>query len=209
MTIPKQKSAIGKIIWQQFTTVVLLKQNMHQTKNSEGDEKLRTCLANMRFGACTQSDLDYLRSRTISRRPGHPTFEDPRFRYVSIITALNAQKDKINELGCKKFAEETNQTLTHFYSDDTLATNAASEGRRPKKARNCEVLWDAHLCSANAHVPGKLSLCVGMPIMIRHNEATELCITKGQEGKVVGWQDVVGSQGQTILDTLVPECSGA
>jgi hypothetical protein len=155
-------------------------------------------------------------SRTVSRRPGHPTFEDPRFRYVSIITALNAQKDKINELGCKKFAEETNQTLTHFYSDDTLAANAASEGRKPKKAPNCEVLkakrkisahrqqqlWDAHPCSTDAHVLGKLSLCVGMPIMIRHNEATELCITKGQEGKVVGWQDVVGSQGQTILDTL-------
>jgi hypothetical protein len=139
-------------------------------------------------------------SRTVSRRPGHPTFEDPRFRYVSIITALNAQKDKINELGCKKFAEETNQTLTHFYSDDTLAANAASEGRKPKKAPNCEVLkakrkisahrqqqlWDAHPCSTDAHVLGKLSLCVGMPIMIRHNEATELCITKGQEGKVVG-----------------------
>lgn len=80
----------------------------------------------MRFGAWKASDLEYLRSRTISRRPGHPTFEDPRFRHVSMITALNAQKDNINEMGCMKFAEETNQTLTDFYSDDTLAEYAAS-----------------------------------------------------------------------------------
>ncbi|KAJ7342314.1 hypothetical protein DFH08DRAFT_704057 [Mycena albidolilacea] len=219
ITIGKQKNAIGKIIWQQFTTVVILKQNMRQTKTSEADENLRTCLANMRFGACTPSDLEYLRTRTISRRSGHPTFEDPRFRNVSIITALNAQKDKINEIGCQKFADETNQPLVHFYSEDTLTENAASESRKPQRVRKREVLkvkrklsthrqqqlWDAYPCSTSEHIPGKLSLCVGMPIMIHHNDATELCITKGQEGTVVGWQESLGSQDQTILDTLFVE----
>ena len=38
--------------------------------------------------------------------------------------------------------------------------------------------------------------------MIRHNCATELCITKGQEGYVYGWQSKVGSKKQCILDTL-------
>ncbi|KAJ7307863.1 hypothetical protein DFH08DRAFT_639660, partial [Mycena albidolilacea] len=46
MTIGKQKNAIGKIIWQQFTTVVILKQNMRQTKTSEADENLCTLLLN-------------------------------------------------------------------------------------------------------------------------------------------------------------------
>jgi hypothetical protein len=30
----------------------------------------------------------------------------------------------------------------------------------------------------------------------------ELCITKGQEGHVVGWQTAIGPQGQNTLDTL-------
>jgi hypothetical protein len=38
--------------------------------------------------------------------------------------------------------------------------------------------------------------------MIRHNDATELCITKGQEGTVVGWQSKIGSQKQQMLDIL-------
>jgi len=38
--------------------------------------------------------------------------------------------------------------------------------------------------------------------MIRHNDATELCITKGQEGTVAGWQSCIGPHGRLALDTL-------
>ncbi len=41
-----------------------------------------------------------------------------------------------------------------------------------------------------------------MPVMIRQNTATELGITKGQEGTVYAWQSVAGSRGQRTLDTL-------
>ena len=41
-----------------------------------------------------------------------------RFRNVSIITAWNSQKDRINELGSAQFAKETNQPLVDFYSTD-------------------------------------------------------------------------------------------
>jgi hypothetical protein len=56
--------------------------------------------------------------------------------------------------------------------------------------------------SASEHIPGKLSLCIGLPVMIRNNDATELCITKGQEGHVVGWKSGIGSRGQLVLETL-------
>ena len=38
--------------------------------------------------------------------------------------------------------------------------------------------------------------------MICHNFATELCITKGQEGYVYGWQSTIGSKKQRVLNTL-------
>ncbi|KAF8232902.1 hypothetical protein L208DRAFT_1269777 [Tricholoma matsutake] len=62
------------------------------------------------------------------------------------------------------------------------------------------VLWNLRH-SASDHVPGKLSLCMGMPVMIHNNEATELCITKGQEGHITSWQSVIGPHGQLVLDT--------
>jgi hypothetical protein len=56
--------------------------------------------------------------------------------------------------------------------------------------------------SASEHIPGKLSLCMGLPVMIRNNDATELCITKGQEGHIVGWKSGIGSRGQLVLESL-------
>jgi hypothetical protein len=121
----------------------------------------------------------------------------------------------INELGSKRFAEETEQSLVDFFSNDTLTNNVEGSMGKPAKTRKKRVLdpnrsipahrqeqlWAAHPSSSD-HIPGKLSLCLGLPVMIRHNEAAELCITKGQEGHVVGWEEAKGNQDQRILDTL-------
>ncbi|KAJ7922058.1 hypothetical protein B0H13DRAFT_1604003, partial [Mycena leptocephala] len=190
-----KKNSIGKIILHQVTTAVILKNNMRQQVTTEDVDKLRTALANMRYGACTADNLAYLESRT-------------KLRNVSIITGLNAQKDKINALGSRKFAEESGQVLTDFFCNDVLC--AGSDERRQKQVRkkkavkatvNIPINIQTQL-STSEHIPGKLGLCLGLPIMIRNNDATELCITKGQEAIVVGWQEGIGNVGQTILDTL-------
>jgi hypothetical protein len=59
---------------------------------------------------------------------------------------------------------------------------------------------------ATEHFPGKLPLCLNMPVMIRNNQATELCITKGQEGIVVGWQSIKGPHDKCVLDTQFQSC---
>jgi hypothetical protein len=41
---------------------------------------------------------------------------------------------KINEMGCRKFAEQMKQELVHFYSDDALVGNLGSKARRAKIA---------------------------------------------------------------------------
>ena len=56
--------------------------------------------------------------------------------------------------------------------------------------------------SASDHIPGKLLLCIGLSVKIQNNDATELCITKGKEGHVVGWKSGIGSRGQLVLETL-------
>lgn len=44
---------------------------------------------------------------------------DDNFRNVSIILAKNLHKDEINKLGANRFAQETGQQLTNFYSEDS------------------------------------------------------------------------------------------
>ena len=182
---------------------------MRQKEQSKEDDKLRKALENMRYKDCTVEDLQFLRTWITSQLPGKPTITSPAFRYVSIITAKNSQKDEINHLGCQKFAQETGQELVHFFSDDVL--KSAEDTHQLQKGRNKvtklterlqSMLWQLPHSSANKPVPGKLSLCFGLPVMIKCNVATELCITNGQEGTVIGWQSSLGKKNQRILDVL-------
>ncbi|KAF8236109.1 hypothetical protein L208DRAFT_1391182 [Tricholoma matsutake] len=49
---------------------------------------------------------------------------DENFRNISIITALNSVKDEINHLGSLRFAAETGQNLSYFYSIDMKPVGA-------------------------------------------------------------------------------------
>ncbi|TFK58951.1 hypothetical protein BDN72DRAFT_781396, partial [Pluteus cervinus] len=164
----------------------------------------------MRYKACTADDIRCLKKRVHSFCPGRSKVTNKEFRNVSIITSLNIFKDTINELGSQRFAKETEQDLVDFYSEDTLSTNVDSDkpkGRRHKQKKIIstevqQILWNQPVSTSDKNIPGKLSLCIGLPIMIRTNIATELCMTKGQEGTVYGWSASIGSKGQSILDIL-------
>ncbi|KAF8802855.1 hypothetical protein BYT27DRAFT_7226214 [Phlegmacium glaucopus] len=117
------------------------------------------------------------------------TLTDPNFRNVSVITSLNTQKDQINDLGQKRKGIQRSKKAS---ADVNIPINIQ------------QILWN---CSPHSseHFPGKLSLCLGLPVMIRNNDATELCITKGQEAYIIGWDAIEGPQKQNVLETLYLE----
>ncbi|KAJ6591432.1 hypothetical protein B0H10DRAFT_2167835 [Mycena sp. CBHHK59/15] len=178
MSAHNQEAALGKILWHQITTVVILRENMRQTRL--------------------------------------PRLTEPRFCNMSIITALNTHKDYLNDAGSVRFAEDTGQTLTEFYSIDKLSMHSqAWRVKRPRrKAKKIaaaskgisksmqEDLWKAPPSSTSKNIARKLALCIGLPVMIRNNDATELCITKDQEATVVGWESSTGPFEQQVLETL-------
>lgn len=218
VSLREQEAAIGKALWHQVITVVILRQNMRQRTQTPEDIKFRQALANMRYKACTPADLIFLRSRVSSRLPGRSHVTEKQFRNVSIITTLNSQKDEINRLGSERYADETKQQLTHFYSIDSVSADNGDEdgegrkvvttARRKRTIKSDtipnaiqEALLEQPTCANTKLIPGKLSICMGMPIMIRYNAATEMCITKGQEAVVYGW-DSHKHGDKDVLDTL-------
>ena len=72
----------------------------------------------MCYKSCTLKDIIFLCSRVSSKLPNRPCVTDKKFCDVSIITAKNIHKDEINHVGALRFAQETGQTLTDFYSED-------------------------------------------------------------------------------------------
>jgi hypothetical protein len=175
-----QESAIGKTLWHQVTTVVILKENMRQKLQSPEDAKFRKALENMRYKACTEEDIAFLRTRITRSGTSRPKLAEKYFRNVSIINAWNSQKDRINELGSVQFAKETNQHLIDFYSIDKWIIyedipekiTGCKRRKRVKATKSStnitqadqENLWELPH-HATQHFSGKLSLCIGMPVV--------------------------------------------
>ncbi|KAF5348958.1 hypothetical protein D9758_014201 [Tetrapyrgos nigripes] len=210
-----QHASIGKYLWHQINTVVLLRKNCRQTGSSIRDVKFRQALENMRYKQCTAEDITLLRSLISDPSNESRSIDNPRFWNTSIILTYNKHKDVANELGTKRFAAETGQMLAHFFSEDEevvfdeLPSKTHDRKRKQRKATkhkiNDEVqqqLWKQSPSTNNMQIPATLSLCKGLPVMIRFNGATELCITKGQEGTVHGWQAGKGRHGQLVLKVL-------
>ena len=139
MSVIGQESAIEKALWHKVTTVVILRENMRQQSQTPADAKMHTALENMRYGACTAKNISFLEIRMAVRHQNQPKLAAKIFQNASIITTLNAQKHKINDLGSQHFAAETNQILTHFHSVDHYGNSPdVSEkkhrGRKSKRA---------------------------------------------------------------------------
>ena len=100
-----QEAAIGKALWHQITTVVILHENMHQKTQTPDDERLHEALSNMRYKACTSDDIAFLCSCVSSKIEGRSSINEKRFCNVSVITTLNLPKDVINNLGSQRFTE--------------------------------------------------------------------------------------------------------
>lgn len=195
-----QETCLGKSLWHQTSTVVILRQNMRQKLQTPSDACLRTALENMRYRACTPADIDYLNSQKVSSHSD--IFKNPLIRNVSIITALNTQRDQINECGSERFANDSNQTLHEFHSIDTWTSSHSSKGKKQKTSKASSVNRkksttgiDTSLQknisllppSATDNIPGILKICKGMPVMIKSNQATECCVTNGAEAIIVDW----------------------
>jgi hypothetical protein len=136
---------------------------------------------------------------------------------VAIICGRHTQKDQFNTLGSERFANDTGQKLTNFYSIDKWGKEVdpssktkwgKSKAASKTKHQSNEIDFDDQLHiwrvrhGGTENFAGKLSLCIAMPVMLRNNDATELCITKGQEGFVAGWNSRRGPHGKRVLETL-------
>ncbi|KAF8579609.1 hypothetical protein K439DRAFT_1648445 [Ramaria rubella] len=155
-----QEATIGKAAWHQFTTVVILRENMQQTTQSTEDGKLHRALQNMRYKACTTADISFLRTLVGGRPANKVKLNQARFHKYNMLGASNI----------------LSLELQH-------------------------VVWNLPH-EASQHCAGKLSICHGMPVLVKHNIATLCCVTNSAEGTVVGWKSSKLTTHKNILDIL-------
>ena len=160
---------------------------MRQIKQSKEDGLFRIALENMRLDRCTTSDINFLRSLTMSRYNRTKRL-DSSLRFNSVIVDRNNERDLINRVVAFEFALHTDQQLHSFYSVDLcFVSDTSLEIRRKRSVRlshkEQRILWDLPPGKID-NISSRLNICIGMLVLIRYNEATELCITNDAEATV-------------------------
>ncbi|EIW54149.1 uncharacterized protein TRAVEDRAFT_132365, partial [Trametes versicolor FP-101664 SS1] len=218
LSLKGQMNVIGQALWHQFTTVVILRQNMRQSGLNDGDKRYRKALENARMKDCDSHDIALFRSRIVGVSSKSPALHPPGSEPVSVITALNSHRDAVNEVGSQLLSQSLGLELEEFYSLDSWAPDKTESSVRatqraqdrsinPVRSTNNvgvhmqELLWSLSPCFTD-HQAGVLRLCRGLPVLLKNNEATELCATNGAEAVVVGWDFHVRTDGHKVLDTL-------
>ncbi|KAH9949758.1 hypothetical protein B0H21DRAFT_777155 [Amylocystis lapponica] len=121
---------------------------------------MQTMLKNMWYKACTQADIKLLQSKK-------------RFRNVSIMTAYNSYRDRINELGAECFTKETGQQLVTFYSVDRWKSEDLTKTKHRKTKKTIDPVRSTNVISVllqerlwnlppscTKHHPGKLTVYI-------------------------------------------------
>ena len=174
-----------------------------------------------RVRACTERDISLLRTRITRDDSPELSLGNPNFRNVSVICGRNHERDIYNEVGAQRFASERGVPLYSFYSADKWKSVDKSDSVRDMQRqytrtidplRSSDTLVSAmrsYLWSlpprSTKNLQGTLRLCRGMPVQLKHNEATELCATNGAEGTVIGWDSEEFMNGMHRLKTLFVE----
>ena len=160
---------------------------MRQSDSSKENDRFRGCLTRMWYGKCNKDDLIWLESRVAGKYNSQLDLSQPQWRYTSVINGHN-------EMAAIRFSRELGKPLHRFYSHDTWGSDNdpadPAENRGMKRAKTSqkqaitpdmqELLWSL-TPKYTDNVPSVLDLCIGMPVMIKFNEATELCVTNGQK----------------------------
>jgi len=164
---------IGRRIYEEFSTVVTLREQMRVT-----DQEWRDFLVRLRYGRVQHGDLTTLRSLLLQNSP--IDFSSAPWADASLITPRHGVRTQWNQAALRKACSESGQRLLVCSAEDTitnrplslreryaLAQRGAGDGRRKRK-----------------DLPETIELAIGMKVMVTSNIATDLDITNGARGVI-------------------------
>ena len=167
-------SKIGRRIYEEFSTVVILREQMRVT-----DQRWRDFLIRLRYGRVQRGDLTVLRSLLLQNSP--IDFSTPPWSDASLITPRHAVRSQWNQASLRKAYSESSQRLLVCHADDTIRNRPLSLRERYALAQR----GSGDRRRKRKDLPETIEIAIGMKVMVTSNIATDLDITNGARGTVV------------------------
>ncbi|CAE6472874.1 unnamed protein product [Rhizoctonia solani] len=179
---PNDDRPMGRAIYEQFRTVVNLRQQIRAK-----DKKWREFLDRLRNGDVTDEDLGVLRSLTLTDPACRPTdFSSVLWRGAYLITPRHAVRTQWNELAVR----HCHSTGAQLYICPANDLTQGKTGKRPLSLHEqyCSAQsggFQKALGSRNG-LPDEVFREISLKVMVTLNVETDLAVANGAWGTIVG-----------------------
>jgi len=183
----KADDQVGRKIYEQFTTVVILKEQVR----SSGDPEWTQFLRRLREGKCTEDDREMLRTLEVSNNP--ELMDDAAWADAPLVTPRNAVRHKWNSACIRRHCARTSRQLYRVPAKDRISGRPLTLAERYTMCKTR---------TGTDRLPESIELAVGMKVMVTFNVHTELDIANGSRGEIV---DVVLHPDEPPIDSTAFE----
>lgn len=176
----KIDDCMGRVIYEGFTTVVVLKDQVRVT-----DPVWLDFLRHLRNGRVQQRHITMLKKLTLTNPQVEMVdFSSPPWDDVCLVTPRHAVRVQWNDMAVRKHCEQSSVQLFRCRAQDSICGRPLTNAERVSVAKR---KGDHHGSRQDGtKLPDEVSLAVGMKVMVTVNVQTELDITNGARGTITG-----------------------
>ena len=174
----REDSQAGRIIFEEFTTVVSLTEQMRVT-----DPEWQEFLNHLRFGQVKQKDIVMLRRLILSSKELAPIdFSSTDWKDVALVTPRHAVRRLWNETALLKHGKQAHHMILECKAEETIKGKVLTVGEK-YAANQRQLNLDSR--QRKQDLPQTLQMAMGMKVMVTQNVVTDLDITNGAQGTIV------------------------
>ena len=168
---------IGRRIYEEFTTVVILKEQMRVT-----DPIWRDFLEHLRYGRVQEKHIQMLRRLVLARAGSKSVdFQSEPWNSASLVTPRHAVRRLWNEAAARKECRESGERLYICTAEDRIGNRELTLAERYSVAARAKT----EKRRKRKDLPWRIELSKGMKVLVTDNVETDLDVTNGARGEIV------------------------
>jgi len=174
----RENSLTGRTIFEEFTTVVTLKQQMRVT-----DPVWQDFLHHPRFGQVQECHVHMLRTLVLTNPDAIPTdFESNPWNDACLVTPRHAVRRIWNETALQKHGRVAEKVILVCQAEDTIKGQPLTLSERYAALMK---QLGSQSRQRKQDLPDVVQIAIGMKVMVTQNVETDLDITNGARGTIV------------------------
>ncbi|PSS19942.1 hypothetical protein PHLCEN_2v3115 [Hermanssonia centrifuga] len=173
---------LGRRVYEEFTTVVILKEQMRVT-----DHVWRDLLVHLRKGEVQEHHIDCLRTLVLSTPGAEVDFGSAPWQDASLVTPRHAVRNLWNEHAARKWCAKSENQLFICYAEDRIRKGSQRVSEELSLGEQYAVAMRGQSVNRRRRqdLPRTVELAKGMKVLVTTNLETDLDLTNGARGEIV------------------------